>query len=150
MISPQISQLAGTSFAIHHVGIVVPDFDDAETYMDVFQHKEDYRGFVPEFECWCVFCRAPAGTAAVELIIPTGGPLAKFNRGYGGLHHYALQTGDLDAVREDLRSRSIELLHEQHVKGAGSFFCNFISPSYTRGIIVELVQIIVPHEKTHP
>lgn len=125
---------------IHHVGIVQPDLEAAAAYMALFGHEEDYRGWVDAFKCWCIFCEAPEGGAAVELVVPEGGPLAKFNRGAGGLHHYAFETPDLRALMADLSARDIRMLEPEPVKGAGDFLCNFVHPVSTRGVIVEYVQ----------
>lgn len=125
---------------IHHVGIVQPDMESAEEYMAVFGQAEAYRGYVPEFECWCIFLKAPPGEAAVELVVPTGGSLARFNRGAGGLHHYAYHTDDIVVLGAELASRDIFMLRPEPVKGAGNFLCNFVNPLFTRGILVEFVQ----------
>jgi methylmalonyl-CoA/ethylmalonyl-CoA epimerase len=36
----------------------------------------------------------------------------------------------------------MKLLEPKHVKGAGPFLCNFLSPIYTRGITIEYVQLL--------
>lgn len=36
----------------------------------------------------------------------------------------------------------MKLLNDVHVKGAGPFLCNFLSPIYTRGIQVEFIELI--------
>jgi catechol 2,3-dioxygenase-like lactoylglutathione lyase family enzyme len=125
---------------IHHVGIVQPDFDAVEDYMALFGHTEAYRGYVEAFRCWCLFCASAPGTTAVELVVPDGGPLAKFNSGFGGLHHYAYETSDLERERTSLAAEGITMLNRDHVKGAGDFLCNFVNPIFTKGILVEYVQ----------
>ncbi|MEV8468185.1 VOC family protein [Fluviibacterium sp. DFM31] len=125
---------------LHHVGIIQPDMEAAEAFMALFNHEEDYRGYVEAFECWCIFLKAPAGTAAVELVVPTGGPLMKFNRGAGGLHHYAFETPDIRAVQKALAERDVRMLEDEPVQGAGNFLCNFVHPVSTRGVIIEYVQ----------
>ncbi|MEL6621110.1 MAG: VOC family protein [Pseudomonadota bacterium] len=132
--------LLQASHKLHHVGIVQPDMAAAEAFMALFDHTEDYRGYVEEFECWCIFCTAPGGGTAVELVVPTGGSLARFNRGAGGLHHYAFETPDIRALQRDLAARDVPMLHAEPVKGAGDFLCNFVSPVATRGVLVEYVQ----------
>lgn len=127
---------------IHHVGIVQPDMQAAEDYMRLFNHEEDYRGFVEPFQCWCIFLKAPTGEAAVELVIPEGGPLAKFNKGAGGLHHYALLTDDIKALQIEFANRDVRMIEDEPVKGAGDFLCNFLSPAATRGPIVEYIQLL--------
>jgi hypothetical protein len=68
--------------------------------------------------------------------------LAQFNKGVGGLHHIALQVPDLGLLAEALAAEGIRLLEPEPVKGAGPFMCNFLSPAYTRGLIVEFVQLL--------
>ena len=129
-----------TTPKLHHVGVIQPDMEAAESYMKIFYHEEDYRGFVREFSCWCIFLKAPVGEAAVELLIPEGGPLAKFNRGVGGLHHYAFVTEDIVALQKEFAARDVQMLEATPVKGAGNFLCNFVHPIATRGVIVEYIQ----------
>ncbi|CUH49068.1 VOC family protein [Ruegeria atlantica] len=128
------------SLRLHHVGIVQPSMENAEDYMSRFGHIEDYRGYVEEFECWCLFCTAPENSTAVELVVPTGGSLARFNRGAGGLHHYAFETPDILTLQKELATRDVTMLRDTPVKGAGNFLCNFTNPISTRGILVEYVQ----------
>lgn len=124
---------------LHHVGIVQPSEEEALAFMDLMGLHEDYRGYVPQFHALCIFTRRASGSP-VELVVPDGGPLLKFNRGAGGLHHIAFEVPDLDALVRELAEKDMALLEPEHVKGAGNFLCNFLSPIYTRGITVEYVQ----------
>ena len=126
---------------LHHVGIIMRTEEDAADYAEQLGLEEDYRGYVPEFQALCIFMKSQ-GTGAIELVVPSGGPLASYNKGMGGIHHYALQVESLDAVREDLLSRDIKLISDQHVKGAGNFLCNFLDPKYTRGLMTEYIQLL--------
>jgi methylmalonyl-CoA/ethylmalonyl-CoA epimerase len=126
---------------LHHVGIVQPDLESAQTFMKLLGLEEEYRGYVDAFQCWCLFCKSD-GPTAIELVIPEGGPLAKFNKGAGGLHHFALETPDLNALQATLEAQGLSLLERTHVKGAGNFLCNFLSPIHTRGVLIEFVQLI--------
>lgn len=132
--------LAPFARRLHHVGIVVPDWDAAADYLALFGHEEDYRGEVPEFECWCLFAKAPPGATTVELVIPAGGSLARFNKGAGGIHHYAFEVDDLPALSAEFAARGMAMLQPAPIKGAGPFLCNFLSPVATRGPLVEFVQ----------
>lgn len=127
---------------IHHVGIVQPDMAAAEEYIRLFNYKEAYRGFVEAFTCWCIFLEAPVNQACIELVVPEGGPLSKFNKGAGGLHHYAIETHDLVALQASLADAGVRMLEDKPVKGAGNFICNFVHPVSTRGVIVEYVQML--------
>lgn len=125
---------------LHHVGIIQPDLKEALLLMTLLGMEEEYRGYVERWQCWCVFAKSQ-NTSTIEFIIPTGGVLTKFNRGAGGLHHVALEVDDLDTTRAEIEHQGMKLLEPTHVKGAGKFLCNFLSPIYTRGIQVEFVQL---------
>lgn len=127
-------------FPLHHVGIVQPTEGDAQSLMTLLGMEEDYRGFVPQWSALCIFTK-PRGASAIEFVVPRGGPLERFNKGIGGLHHIALEVPDLRAVADALAAEDMKLLEPTSIKGAGPFLCNFLSPSYTRGITVELVQL---------
>jgi methylmalonyl-CoA/ethylmalonyl-CoA epimerase len=126
---------------LHHVGIVQPTEQDALRFMALLAMEEEYRGYVDQWQCWCIFARS-AGASTIELIVPTGGVLAKFNKGAGGLHHIAIEVADLDAARDRLATAGLRFLEQEHVKGAGDFMCNFVSPVQTRGIQIEFVQLL--------
>jgi catechol 2,3-dioxygenase-like lactoylglutathione lyase family enzyme len=126
---------------LHHVGIVVPDEDEMAAMMAVLGLVEDYRGIVPTFQALCVFTRGN-GASPVEFVVPHGGPLLKFNKGMGGLHHLAYVVDSLDAKAAELAAQGMKLLEPEHVRGAGPFICNFLSPVYTRGLTVEYVELI--------
>lgn len=139
-MSHQSYPFAAFARRLHHVGIVVPDWKAADEYLERFGHEEAYRGEVTEFECWCLFCIAPPGQPTIELVIPTGGSLARFNKGAGGLHHYAYEVEDIALATTNLAEKALPMVHPHAVKGAGNFLCNFLNPIGTKGLLVELVQ----------
>lgn len=126
---------------LHHVGLVVPDADEMAAMMATLGLVEDYRGYVPEFFALCVFTRGN-GASPVEFVVPDGGPLVKFNKGLGGLHHLAYLVDSLDAKAAELAATGAKFLQAEHVKGAGPFLCNFVSPIYTRGLTVEYIELL--------
>jgi catechol 2,3-dioxygenase-like lactoylglutathione lyase family enzyme len=95
---------------------------------------------VPQWSALCIFTKAWHGSQ-IEFVVPHGGPLASFNKGVGGLHHIALQVPDLDEVARGLHAQGLKFLEVEHVRGAGPFICNFLSPGFTRGLTVEYVQL---------
>jgi methylmalonyl-CoA/ethylmalonyl-CoA epimerase len=127
---------------LHHVGIVVPDETEMDAMMEALGLEEDYRGYVPQFSALCVFTHGN-GASPVEFVIPDGGPLLKFNKGMGGLHHLAYLTPSLDSLAEEFKAKGMAFLEAYHVKGAGPFMCNFVSPIYTRGLTIEYVELIL-------
>ena len=128
-----------SALKLHHVGIVQPSEEDAVLFMRLLSMEEDYRGYVDHWQCWCIFATSTNGST-IEFIIPTAGVLTKFNKGAGGLHHVAVEVASLDQTRARLESEGMKLLEPEHIKGAGDFFCNFLSPVYTRGIQVEFIE----------
>jgi catechol 2,3-dioxygenase-like lactoylglutathione lyase family enzyme len=126
---------------LHHVGIVVPDADEMAAMMAVLGLVEDYRGYVPQFQALCIFTKGN-GASPVEFVIPDGGPLLKFNKGMGGLHHLAYVVDSLDAKAAEVEAQGMKLLEPAHVKGAGPFLCNFLSPVYTRGLTIEYIELL--------
>ncbi|WP_296596753.1 VOC family protein [Phenylobacterium sp.] len=136
-----LPQLGGGHPPLHHVGIVQMSEEDVQAMMAVLNLEEDYRGYVPEWHALCIFTKVSSGSP-IEFVVPDGGPLLKFNKGMGGLHHIALEVEDLEATAAELAKQEMRLLEPKHVKGAGNFLCNFLSPVYTRGLTVEYVQVL--------
>jgi methylmalonyl-CoA/ethylmalonyl-CoA epimerase len=126
---------------LHHVGIVQPSEADVEAMMELLGFVEDFRGYVPHWSALCIFTK-PLGRSPVEFVVPDGGPLLRFNNGFGGLHHIALETPDLEDLARTLALQDVEMLEPTPIKGAGDFICNFLSPVTTRGLTVEFVQMI--------
>jgi methylmalonyl-CoA/ethylmalonyl-CoA epimerase len=122
---------------IHHVGVIVPDEEQVAEIMELLGLRPGTRQYVPEYEADCIFTEGEG--AAIEFIVPRGGKLAEYNKGVGGLHHIALETDDLAAASRRVHEHGGRLLTETPVR-AGNLLINFLSPTYTRGLIVEFVQ----------
>lgn len=127
-------------YRLHHVGIVLPSLEDAEAHMHTFGLAEHYRGYVERWHCWCIFTAPGDKGTAIELVVADEGPLLKFNKGVGGVHHYAFEIDDFAAAARWCAEQDLRLLEPEPIKGAGDFLCNFIHPVSTRGIQIELVQ----------
>lgn len=127
------------NYKLHHVGIVLPSLEDAEEHMRIFGLAEDYRGYVDPWHCWCIFTAPGHGGTAVELVVADEGPLLRFNKGVGGVHHFAYEIDDFDAAEAWCAANDLRLVEPAPVKGAGDFLCNFIHPASTRGVQIELV-----------
>jgi catechol 2,3-dioxygenase-like lactoylglutathione lyase family enzyme len=124
---------------VHHVGIVVSSVERAEAMLELLGLSESFRGFVPAYNATCIFTEGNGGSQ-IELVVPAGGKLAEFNRGFGGLHHVALSVPSLRDLAEEFSGRGIPLLEKEPVRGAGDFLCNFLAPAHTRGVLVEFVE----------
>jgi methylmalonyl-CoA/ethylmalonyl-CoA epimerase len=129
---------------LHHVGVVVKSEKLALAQMARLGLQEDYRGYVPTWDVWCIFAQGN-GASPLEYVVPgPNSPLRDFNNGLGGLHHLAFTVPDLAAATQQLAAMGVKMLEENPVQGAGPFICNFIPPIFTRGFAVELVQLLPP------
>lgn len=126
---------------LHHVGLIVPTEERAADFMALLGLEESSRGSVAQFQALCIFTLGNGGSP-LELVVPSGGVLQDFNRGMGGLHHVAFLVDSLAETTQRLSDKGISLLEPEPVQGAGDFLCNFLSPIYTKGITVELVEVI--------
>jgi methylmalonyl-CoA/ethylmalonyl-CoA epimerase len=107
--------------------------------MKTMGFREDYRGFVEPWSCWCIFTRA-ATDSVIEIVVPEGGPLAKFNKGLGGVHHFAFEVDDIAKATHWAEQQGMRMVEPKAIKGAGDFWCNFLSPASTRGVQIEFVE----------
>jgi methylmalonyl-CoA/ethylmalonyl-CoA epimerase len=126
-------------YTLHHVGVISPSLEDADAFMKLMGLTEVYRGYVEPWSCLCIFTRSSSGTV-IELVVADAGPLMRFNKGAGGVHHFAFEIDDFDRVERWCEERGLELIEPKPIKGAGDFWCNFIHPLGTRGVQIEFVQ----------
>jgi len=126
---------------VHHVGIVVHNEQVARELMESLELKEDYRGYVAEYQSLCIFSQKEDGSV-VEFVVPSGGTLATYNNGKGGIHHIAFEVDDIGAHKRRLEAKGVRFLEDKPVKGAGDFVVNFVRPRSLGGILVEFVQLI--------
>lgn len=125
---------------IHHIGIVLPDRERAEKFMEIFNFEIDCEEYVQAYHAQCIFTKHYDNEVAIEFIIPTEGVLTQYNDGKGGLHHIALEVDDVEAVRRDYEANGLHMLEEAAVDGACGIIVNFLRPRYGAGILVEFVQ----------
>jgi len=126
---------------MHHVGIIFMSLEQAQAFADAFGLQEEYRDYVDAYQAWCIFMQ-PNGGSMVELVVPTGGKLAEYNGGKGGIHHIAYDVADIEKVRLDFVEKGIKLLEDQAVRGAGNIIVNFMRPKDGKGILVEFVETV--------
>lgn len=125
---------------IHHVGIVLPNRERAETFMQIFNFEVDREEYVEAYHAQCIFTKHLDTEVSLEFIIPTEGVLTKYNDGKGGLHHIALEVEDVEAVRKEYEEKGLKMLEESAVPGACGIIVNFMRPRYGAGILVEFVE----------
>ena len=130
--------------AIDHVGIAVPDLDEAiafygETFGMRLAHEEvnEEQG-VRE----AMMTVGDSGTC-IQLLAPLNesSTIAKFlDRTGPGVQQMAYRVTDLDAVSAMLRERGLRLLYDAPRRGTSDSRVNFIHPKDAGGVLVELVE----------
>jgi len=130
--------------AIDHVGIAVPDLDEAiafyrEKYGMTLVHEEvnEDQG-VRE-----AMMAVGASGSCIQLLAPLTdeSTIAKFlDRSGPGIQQLAYRVEDLEAVSTTLRERGLRLLYDQPRRGTSDSRVNFIHPKDAGGVLVELVE----------
>jgi methylmalonyl-CoA/ethylmalonyl-CoA epimerase len=133
--------------AVDHVGIAVPDLDDAIAwYYDhlgmIVLHEEinEDQGIR---EAMLSVRGAPVGSAQVQLMAPLdeSSTIAKFIDKRGpGIQQLAYRVSDLESLTDRLREQGIQLLYEAPRRGTANSRINFIHPKDAGGVLIELVE----------
>ena len=136
--------------AIDHVGVAVPDLDEAiafytSTYgMRMLHEETNEEQGVRE----AMMAVGDSGSC-IQLLAPLtpASTIAKFlHRSGPGIQQLAYRVTDLDAVSATLRERGLRLLYDAPRRGTSNSRVNFIHPRDAGGILVELVE---PADSAH-
>jgi methylmalonyl-CoA/ethylmalonyl-CoA epimerase len=136
--------------AIDHVGVAVPDLDEAIAFYEstygmslVHQETNEDQG-VRE----AMMAVGDSGSC-IQLLAPLNdeSTIAKFlDRSGPGIQQLAYRVTDLDAVSATLRERGLRLLYDEPRRGTANSRVNFVHPKDAGGILVELVEPAEPAE----
>jgi methylmalonyl-CoA/ethylmalonyl-CoA epimerase len=129
---------------IDHVGIAVPDLDDAIAfYRDTFGVVSVHEEVNEEQGVREAMLAVGDGNTRIQLLAPLTpeSTIAKFlDRNGQGVQQVAYTVEDLDAVSATLRERGMRLLYDQPRRGTSNSRVNFVHPKDARGVLVELVE----------
>ena len=131
--------------AIDHVGIAVPDLDEAIAfYRDVLGLELTHVETNEDQGVREAMLSAPGDNgAAVQLLAPLGPDttIGKFlDRKGPGVQQVALRVTDVEAAAEALRAKGLRVLYEQARPGTEHSLTNFVHPKDTGGVLIELVE----------
>ncbi len=130
--------------AIDHVGIAVPDLDEAMAFyrdrygMTVIHEETNHEQGVRE----AMVAVGDSGSC-LQLLAPLDetSTIAKFlERSGPGLQQLALRVRDVESVAEVLRARGLRLLYEAPRRGTSGSRVNFVHPKDAGGVLIELVE----------
>lgn len=130
-----------TGLALHHVGVVVGNLDEAVAHYERLGFSGGDRFTIAEQAIEAV--TYPAGSGYVELIQPTDpeGPIARFLSKRGDtVHHVAFRTPDIEAELRRLEVAGVRLIDAKPRTGAHGWRIAFVHPEACNGVLVELVE----------
>ncbi|QXT64082.1 methylmalonyl-CoA epimerase [Tessaracoccus palaemonis] len=133
---------------IDHVGLAVPDLDEAvKFHTEVLGWRELHREVNEEqgvAEAMMGTGDQLAENARIQLIAPLNedSTIAKFLAKNGqGIQQMAYRVADLDHVSAVLRERGMRLLYPEARRGTSGSRINFVHPKDARGVLLELVEL---------
>ncbi|MDO7867289.1 methylmalonyl-CoA epimerase [Nocardioides jiangxiensis] len=130
--------------AIDHVGIAVPDLDEAIAfYTEKFGMKVAHEETNEEQGVREAMVAVGDTGSHIQLLAPLSPDttIGKFLAKSGpGLQQLAYRVTDIDAVSAILRERGLRLLYPEPKRGTSDSRVNFIHPKDAGGVLVELVE----------
>ncbi|MCE1179929.1 MAG: methylmalonyl-CoA epimerase [Micrococcales bacterium] len=129
---------------IDHVGIAVPDLDEAirfyeEKYGMTMLHEETNE----EQGVREAMMGVGDSGSCIQLLAPLNdqSTIAKFlDRSGPGIQQMAYRVEDIDAVCATLKERGLRVLYPEPKRGTSNSRVNFIHPKDAGGVLVELVE----------
>lgn len=127
---------------IEHIGIAVPNMDEAIRYWEDVMGLKCYAiEEVTDQKVRTAFLKI--GEVKIELLEPTSpeSTIAKFiekNGGRGGMHHIAFAVDDTDQALKDAEAKGVRLIDKQSRGGAEHLKIGFLHPKSTLGVLTEL------------
>jgi methylmalonyl-CoA/ethylmalonyl-CoA epimerase len=130
--------------AIDHVGIAVPDLDEAIRFYDeTFGLKEIHREVNEEQGVAEAMLQVGETDSKIQLLAPLSpaSTIAKFlDRNGQGIQQLAYRVTDLEQVMAVLKERGVRLLYDAPRRGTSDSRVNFVHPKDAGGVLVELVE----------
>ena len=130
--------------AIDHVGIAVPDLDEAMAfYRDTYGMKVLHEETNEEQGVREAMVGVGDSGSCIQLLAPLDeqSTIAKFlDRSGPGLQQLAYRVTDVEQVSAVLRERGLRLLYDEPRRGTSDSRINFIHPKDAGGVLVELVE----------
>ncbi|MPZ61641.1 MAG: methylmalonyl-CoA epimerase [Propionibacteriales bacterium] len=130
--------------AIDHVGVAVPDLDEAIAFYDEkFGLKVVHEEVNEEQGVREAMLAVGDSGSCIQLLAPLdeSSTIARFLDRHGpGIQQLAYRVGDMDAACAELRARGLRLLYDEPWNGTAGSRVNFIHPKDAGGVLVELVQ----------
>jgi len=129
---------------IDHVGIAVPDLDEAVAfYARTFGVRAVHEEVNEEQGVREAMLAVGTGETRLQLLAPLrpDSAIGKFlDRSGPGVQQVAYTVDDIDAASAALRERGLRLLYDQPKRGTAGSRVNFVHPKDAGGVLVEIVE----------
>jgi methylmalonyl-CoA/ethylmalonyl-CoA epimerase len=129
---------------IDHVGIAVPDLDEAIAfYARTFDLRAVHQEVNEEQGVREAMLQVGAGDTMIQLLAPLrpDSTIARFlDRSGPGVQQVAYTVDDVAAVSASLRERGLRVLYDEPRRGTAGSLVNFVHPKDAGGVLVEIVQ----------
>jgi methylmalonyl-CoA/ethylmalonyl-CoA epimerase len=129
---------------IDHVGIAVPDLDEAiDFYARTYGVRSVHEETNEEQGVREAMLAVGDGDTRIQLLAPLTpeSTIAKFiGRSGPGLQQLAFRVEDVEAASATLRERGLRLLYDAPRRGTAGSRVNFVHPKDAGGVLVELVE----------
>jgi methylmalonyl-CoA/ethylmalonyl-CoA epimerase len=129
---------------VDHVGIAVPDLDEAIAfYARTFGVRSVHEETNEEQGVREAMLAVGTGDTRIQLLAPLTpeSTIARFiGRSGPGLQQLAFRVEDVEAVAAVLRGRGLRLLYDTPRRGTSGSRVNFVHPKDAGGVLVELVE----------
>ncbi|CAB4702837.1 MAG: methylmalonyl-CoA epimerase [Actinobacteria bacterium] len=130
--------------AIDHVGMAVPDLDEAIAfYRDTFGMTVAHEEVNEEQGVREAMMAVGTSGSCVQLLAPLNdaSTIAKYiDRNGPGCQQVAYRVTDVEQVSAILRERGLRLLYDAPKRGTSDSRINFVHPKDAGGVLVELVE----------
>ena len=144
------ADMTGLFTHIDHVGIAVPNLDEAIAfYEEKYGMRMAHRETNEEQGVEEAMMAVGDSTSHIQLLAPLdeNSTIAKFlDRNGPGVQQMAYRVENIDDVCATLRERGVRLLYEQPKRGTSNSRVNFVHPKDAGGVLVELVE---PNKDAH-
>jgi methylmalonyl-CoA/ethylmalonyl-CoA epimerase len=130
---------------IDHVGIAVPDLEEAIAFYErTFDVRAVHQEVNEEQGVREAMLSAPGDSgAAIQLLAPLrpDSAIGKFlDRNGPGIQQMAYRVVDIEATSAALRDKGVRLLYDEPRRGTAESRINFVHPKDAGGVLVELVE----------
>lgn len=133
---------------IDHVGLAVPDLDEAVAFWArTFEVRVVHEEVNEEQGVREAMLDVGGSGSCIQLLAPLSpdSPIARFlDRSGPGVQQVAYGVDDIDAACAALRAKGLRLLYDQPRRGTAGSRVNFVHPRDAMGVLVELVEAAPP------